>query len=76
MKLPAYVDFCKTGPHKELAPYNKDWYYVRAASVARHIYLRKGVGIGALAKVYGGECNKWDVALLILLFNMYILVVS
>ena len=45
----------KTGPHKELSPYDKDWYYIRAASVARHIYLRKGVGIGALSKVYGGE---------------------
>ena len=55
IKLPLYVDFVKTGPHKELSPYDKDWYYIRAASIARHIYLRKGVGIGALAKVYGGE---------------------
>ena len=28
--LPAYVDYVKTGKHKELAPYDKDWYYVRA----------------------------------------------
>lgn len=55
IKLPVYVDYVKTGPHKELSPYDKDWYYIRAASVARHIYLRKGVGIGALSKVYGGK---------------------
>lgn len=36
---------------KELPPQNIDWYYVRAAAVARHIYLRKTVGIGRLRKV-------------------------
>ena len=30
MKLPDYVDYIKTGHHKELAPYDKDWYFVRA----------------------------------------------
>lgn len=29
IKLPAYVDYVKTGRHKELAPYDKDWYYIR-----------------------------------------------
>ena len=28
--LPAYVDYVKTGKHKELTPYDKDWYYIRA----------------------------------------------
>ena len=28
--LPNYVDYVKTGKHKELAPYDKDWYYIRA----------------------------------------------
>lgn len=28
------------------------------ASVVRHIYLRKGVGVGGLRKVYGGKANK------------------
>ena len=73
IKLPDYVDYVKTGRHKELAPYDKDWYYIRAgeklvrlaassshelylipASVVRHIYLRPGVGVGGLRKVYGG----------------------
>ena len=28
--LQAYVDYVNTGKHKELAPYDKDWYYIRA----------------------------------------------
>ena len=28
--LPAYVDYVKTGKHKELASCDKDWYYIRA----------------------------------------------
>ncbi|CAE7894586.1 RPS19B [Symbiodinium sp. KB8] len=56
IKLPAWVDLVKTGTHKELAPYDADnWYYVRAASVARKIYLRKGVGIGSLCRGFGGS---------------------
>ncbi len=55
IKLPTYVDYYKTGQFNELSPYDKDWYYIRAASVARHIYVRKGVGIGSLSKIYGGN---------------------
>lgn len=62
IKLPDYVDYVKTSKHKELAPYDRDWYYIRAASVVRHIYLRKGVGVGALQKVYGGK-NGYTVIL-------------
>src|SRR5579864_2691610 len=46
--VPVWVDVVKTGCAKELAPYNPDWFYVRAASIARHIYLTPGVGVGAL----------------------------
>ncbi|XP_062499517.1 small ribosomal subunit protein eS19-like [Corticium candelabrum] len=55
LKVPSWVDIVKTGRHKELAPYDPDWYFIRAASIARHIYLRGGVGVGALTKVYGGR---------------------
>ncbi|KAH9971955.1 ribosomal protein S19e [Lactifluus volemus] len=58
LEVPAWVDIVKTGAYKELAPYDPDWYYVRAAAVARHIYLRKDVGIGALAKLHGGRNRR------------------
>ena len=32
--------------------------YVRAASVARHTYLRKTVGVGRLRKVHGSAKNR------------------
>ena len=33
-------------------------FYVRAAAVARHIYLRKTVGVGRLRKVHGSPKNR------------------
>jgi len=58
LEVPTWVDIVKTGAYKELAPYDPDWFYVRAAAVARHIYLRKQVGIGALSKLHGGRNRR------------------
>ncbi|MCJ1271683.1 40S ribosomal protein S19 [Lobaria immixta] len=33
-------------------------FYTRAASVARHVYLRKTVGVGRLRKVHGSTKNR------------------
>lgn len=33
-------------------------FYIRAAAVARHVYLRKTVGVGRLRKVHGGTKNR------------------
>ncbi|KAF9927051.1 40S ribosomal protein S19 [Linnemannia zychae] len=58
LEIPKWVDLVKTGTNKELAPYDPDWFYIRAAAVARHIYLRRSVGVGALKKLYGGTVNR------------------
>lgn len=58
LEVPVWVDVVKTGTGKELAPYDADWYYIRTAAVARHIYLRKHVGVGALQKLHGGAVNR------------------
>ena len=55
IQLPTWVDVVKTGTHKQLAPYDQDWYYVRAASVARKLYFRQGMGVGLFRTVYGGR---------------------
>eukprot|EP00736_Rhodelphis_marinus_P014288 Rmarinus@m.5170 len=52
--VPEWANLVKTAHFKELAPYEPDWFYIRCASVARHIYLRGGTGVGALRKVFGG----------------------
>merc|ERR1719359_214199 len=54
IEIPKWVEYVKTGVRQELAPYNRDWMYVRAAAVARQIYIRKDSGIGGLRKAYGG----------------------
>jgi small subunit ribosomal protein S19e len=57
-ELPVWSDTVKTGVFKELAPYGDDWYYIRAASIARKVYLRPGVGVGMLQKWYGGSYRR------------------
>ena len=56
--VPKWADIVKTGSYKELAPNDPDWFFVRAASIARHIYLRQGVGVGALRKLHSGRSNR------------------
>lgn len=51
--LPAWVDTVKTSSNNELAPTDSEWYYIRAAAVARKIYVRGGVGIGYMRRVFG-----------------------
>ncbi|KAJ9050259.1 Protein component of the small (40S) ribosomal subunit [Entomophthora muscae] len=58
IEVPKWVDLVKTGTHKQLAPYDADWFFVRCAAVARHIYLRRGVGVGAVQKRTGGLKNR------------------
>ncbi|KFD51427.1 hypothetical protein M514_07640 [Trichuris suis] len=53
--LPDWVDLVKTAPYKELAPTDPDWFYIRAAAIARHLYIRSPAGVGAFRKVFGGR---------------------
>lgn len=55
LELPAWHDLIKTAAFKELPPQDADWYFMRAASVARQIYLRGGLGVGAFQRLYGGK---------------------
>jgi len=58
LPVPGWVDTVKTGPAKEMPPQDIDWFYVRAASIARHVYLRKTVGVGRLRRVHGSAKNR------------------
>lgn len=58
LPVPVWTDLVKTAAHKELAPYDPDWFYVRAASLARHVYMRPGCGVGAMRVRYGGRKNR------------------
>ena len=39
MKKPAYVDFVKSGPSKERVPHEREFWFVRSASILRQVYL-------------------------------------
>ncbi|KAI5811863.1 40S ribosomal protein S19 [Pyronema omphalodes] len=56
--VPGWVDTVKTSHSRELPPQSEDWFYVRCAAVARHVYLRKSVGVGSLRKVHGAKKNR------------------
>ncbi len=58
IELPEWVDVVKTAHGREMPPMSEDWYYIRAASVIRKIYIHKGLGVGALARWYGGAKFK------------------
>ncbi|KAJ5713778.1 uncharacterized protein N7483_010959 [Penicillium malachiteum] len=58
LPIPGWVDTVKTSASNELPPQDADWFYVRAAAVARHIYMRKTVGVGRLRKVHGSTKNR------------------
>ncbi|GMP51709.1 hypothetical protein CsSME_00017839 [Camellia sinensis var. sinensis] len=55
LKRSGKTDIVKTGRFKELAPYDPDWYYIRATSMSRKIYLKQGLGVGAFQRIYGGS---------------------
>lgn len=52
---PEWSRFAKTGAHKELAPDNADWWFVRCASILRRVYIDGPVGISRLRSFYGGK---------------------
>lgn len=59
VKPPAWSLFVKTGPHKERVPADPDWWYYRAASILRKLYVRREpVGIESLRGAYGGRKNR------------------
>ena len=52
---PAWSAFVKTGSHAERMPQNKDWWYLRCASLLRKIYLHGPLGVADLKTAYGGR---------------------
>ncbi len=57
IKAPDWAPFVKTGSHNERVPDSPDWWYTRAASILRKVYMEP-VGVSRLRTVYGGRKNK------------------
>lgn len=58
MEAPQWARFVKTGASKERPPEQSDWWYIRAASLLRRIYINGPVGVQKLRSYYGGLKNN------------------
>jgi len=58
LQPPEWSRYAKTGVHKGRPPEQPDWWYTRAASVLRRIYLNGPVGISRLRTYYGGRKKR------------------
>jgi small subunit ribosomal protein S19e len=55
---PEWMLFVKTGAHKERAPDDPDFWYVRCASILRKVYLNGPIGTERLRINYGGRKRR------------------
>ncbi|UCD38208.1 MAG: 30S ribosomal protein S19e [Fidelibacterota bacterium] len=58
IKPPEWADFVKTGVHKEKAPVQDDWWYLRVAAVLRKVYIKGPIGIERLSSDFGGSVDR------------------
>jgi len=55
MEEPDWARLVKTGSHAERPPNDSEWWFTRAASIMRKLYLHGPVGLGDLERAYGGS---------------------
>ena len=54
VQVPDWAHYVKTGSHAERPPASSDWWFTRAASLLRKLYLHGPVGLTDLERAYGG----------------------
>jgi len=55
---PDFAKFVKTGSNREKAPQDKDWWYVRMASILRKVAINDKTTVNSLRTYYGGKKNR------------------
>lgn len=55
---PEWVDFVKSGVGRERPINEEDFWYKRAASIFRQIYIKEVVGVARLRTRYGGKKDR------------------
>jgi len=58
VKPPSWAPYAKTGTHVQRVPDDPDWWYVRAASLLRKVYLKGPIGLEHLKSDYGGRKDR------------------
>lgn len=57
VKAPKWADLVKTGSLKQMPPNYENWWLVRAASIARQVYLHPDTSVEELKNRYGSNKN-------------------
>lgn len=57
-EMPSWALYVKTGTSKQRPPENDDWWYVRAASILRKVYVNGIIGTSRLRVKYGSKKNR------------------
>ncbi len=56
--VPEWAFYVKSGPSRERPPMSEDFWYTRAASILRQLYIRGVVGVGKLRTRYGSRKDR------------------
>jgi small subunit ribosomal protein S19e len=52
---PDWIIYVKSGPHRERAPHQEDFWYVRCAAILRSLYINGPMGVSLLREKFGGK---------------------
>ena len=55
IKMPEWAKYVKTSAGRARTPLNNEWYFHRAASILRKVYLFGPIGTNKLSVKYGGK---------------------
>ncbi len=58
LEMPKWARFVKTSVSRERPPIKIDWWYARAASILRKIYIKGPIGVNKLRKDYSGKGRR------------------
>jgi len=58
IKEPNWAKFVKTSAGRERPPAENDWWFTRAASILRKVYVLGPIGVNKLKIKYGGKKNR------------------
>ena len=58
LKGAEWLEFVKTGRHREKKPADPDWWYKRLAAVLRKVYVHGPVGSSRLGAYFGGSADR------------------
>ena len=56
--IPEWAHFVKSGVSRERPPVSDDFWYTRAASILRQLYIKGVVGVGKLRNKYGSRKDR------------------